>query len=37
MRAVIDTNILISFAIRPNAAFGKIFDHIAVHGVLLVS
>ena len=37
MRAVIDTNILISFAIRPNPAFEKIFDYIAAHGVSLVS
>ena len=32
-----DTNILVSFAIRPNADFESIFDHIAAHGVLLVS
>src|SRR5271154_4179299 len=37
MRVVVDTNILVSFAIRPNLAFEKIFDHIAAHGVSLVS
>jgi putative PIN family toxin of toxin-antitoxin system len=37
MRVVIDTNILVSFAIRPNPNFEVIFDHIAAHGVCLVS
>jgi uncharacterized protein len=37
MRVVIDTNILISFAIRPNRNFERIFDHVAAHGVSLVS
>ena len=37
MRIVIDTNILVSFAIRPNHSFEKIFDHIAAHGISLVS
>ncbi len=37
MRVVIDTNILISFAIRPNPAFEKVFDHIAAHCVSLIS
>jgi len=37
MRVVVDTNILVSFAIRPNAAFEKIFDYVAANGVLLVS
>ena len=37
MRVVIDTNILASFAIRPNPDFEKIFDYIAAHGVSLVS
>ena len=37
MRVVVDTNILVSFAIRPNPDFKKIFDHIAAHGVSLVS
>src|ERR1700733_406917 len=37
MRVVIDTNILVSFAIRPNPDFEKIFDHTAAHGVSLVS
>jgi putative PIN family toxin of toxin-antitoxin system len=37
MRVVIDTNILVSFAIRPNSDFEKIFDRIAAQGVFLVS
>ena len=37
MRVVIDTNILVSFAIRPNPDFEKIFDFVAAHGVSLVS
>jgi len=37
MRVVIDTNILVSFAIRPSKDFEKVFDHIAAHGVTLVS
>jgi putative PIN family toxin of toxin-antitoxin system len=37
MRVVLDTNILVSFAIRPNADFERIFDHIAANGVSLVS
>jgi putative PIN family toxin of toxin-antitoxin system len=37
MRVVIDTNILISFAIRPNPDFEKIFDYVAAHGVCLIS
>ena len=37
MRVVVDTNIPVSFAIRPNPDFEKIFDHIAAHGVSLVS
>ena len=37
MRIVIDTNILVSFAIRPNPAFERLFDLIAVHHVMLVS
>jgi uncharacterized protein len=36
-RIVIDTNILVSFAIRPNPDFEKIFDHISSRGVSLVS
>jgi predicted nucleic acid-binding protein len=30
MRVVIDTNILVSFAIRPNPDFEKIFDYILI-------
>ena len=37
MRVVIDTNILVSFAIRPSTNLEKIFDHIADHGPPLVS
>lgn len=37
MRLVVDTNILVSFAIRPNRTFERIFDHVANHGVLLIS
>jgi uncharacterized protein len=36
MRVVIDTGILVSFAIRPNADFEKMFDIIAERGVSLV-
>ncbi len=37
MRVVIDTNILVSFAIRPSRAFESIFDRIAAGGIPLVS
>lgn len=37
MRVVVDTNILVSFAIRPNQTFEAIFDHISEHGTMLVS
>jgi putative PIN family toxin of toxin-antitoxin system len=37
MRVVIDTNILVSFAIRPSRDFERLFDHIAAQGVSLVS
>jgi putative PIN family toxin of toxin-antitoxin system len=37
MRVVVDTNILVSFAIRPNKNFERVFDHIAAQGVTLVS
>jgi putative PIN family toxin of toxin-antitoxin system len=37
MRVVIDTNILVSFAIRPNPQFEKIFDYWAAHGATLIS
>jgi putative PIN family toxin of toxin-antitoxin system len=37
MRVVVDTNILVSFAIRPNQAFEKLFDYLAGHGVTLIS
>jgi putative PIN family toxin of toxin-antitoxin system len=37
MRVVVDTNILISFAIRPNSEFERLFDSIAQTGILLVS
>ncbi len=37
MRVVIDTNILVSFAIRPSPEFERLFDHVAAHGISLVS
>jgi putative PIN family toxin of toxin-antitoxin system len=37
MRVVVDTNILVSFAIRPNSEFEKIFDFVAATGMLLLS
>jgi predicted nucleic acid-binding protein len=37
MRVVFDTNILVSFAIRPSPSFERIFDHVAAHGISLVS
>jgi putative PIN family toxin of toxin-antitoxin system len=37
MRVVFDTNILVSFAIRPSPSFELIFDHVAAHGISLVS
>jgi uncharacterized protein len=37
MRVVVDTNILVSFAIRPSLEFERLFDSIARIGVLLVS
>ena len=35
MRVVIDTNI--SFAIRPNKDFERLFDYLSGHGVILIS
>jgi putative PIN family toxin of toxin-antitoxin system len=37
MRVVVDTNILVSFAIRPNQDFERLFDYLAGHGVTLIS
>jgi putative PIN family toxin of toxin-antitoxin system len=37
MRVVLDTNILVSFAIRPNPEFERLFDFVALHGMSLVS
>ncbi len=37
MRVVVDTNILVSFAIRPNPDFERLFDYLAGHGITLVS
>lgn len=37
MRVVVDTNILISFAIRPNQNFERLFDYLAKHGITLIS
>jgi len=37
MRVVVDTNVLVSFAIRPNQDFERLFDYLAGHSVTLVS
>jgi uncharacterized protein len=37
MRVVIDTNILVSFAIRPNRDFERLFDYLAARAITLVS
>ncbi|MFM7713042.1 MAG: putative toxin-antitoxin system toxin component, PIN family [Microcystis sp.] len=37
MRVVIDTNILVSFAIRPNEIFEQMFDYLARKGITLIS
>jgi putative PIN family toxin of toxin-antitoxin system len=37
MRVVVDTNILVSFAIRPSQDFERLFDYLAGQGVTLVS
>jgi len=37
MRVVVDTNILVSFAIRPNKNFERLFDHLAKQGITLIS
>ena len=37
MRVVVDTNILVSFAIRPNQDFERLFDYLAGQSVTLVS
>jgi putative PIN family toxin of toxin-antitoxin system len=37
MRVVVDTNILVSFAIRPNQDFDRLFDYLAVHATTMVS
>jgi putative PIN family toxin of toxin-antitoxin system len=37
MRVVVDTNILVSFAILPNQDYERLFDYLAGHGVTLVS
>jgi len=37
MRVVIDTNILVSFAIRPNLGFEMLFNLVAAEGISLVS
>ncbi len=37
MRVVVDTNILVSFAIRPSEYFATLFDYLAANGVTLVS
>ena len=37
MRVVVDTNILVSFAIHPNPDFERLFDYLAGHGITLIS
>lgn len=37
IRVVVDTNILVSFAIRPNENFERLFDYLAKHGITLIS
>jgi putative PIN family toxin of toxin-antitoxin system len=37
MRVVVDTNILVSFAIQPSEYFATLFDYLAVNGVTLIS
>jgi len=37
MRVVVDTNILISFAIRPSLDFERLFDYLSLHGITLIS
>jgi putative PIN family toxin of toxin-antitoxin system len=37
MRVVVDTSILVSFAILPNRDFERLFDYVAAHAMTLVS
>jgi len=37
MRVVVDTNILVSFAIRPNENFERLFDYLARQDITLIS
>ena len=37
MRVVVDTNILVSFVIRPNRDFERLFDYLAGHADTLIS
>jgi predicted nucleic acid-binding protein len=37
IRVVVDTNILVSFAIRPNENFEQMFDFLARQGITLIS
>ncbi|MBE8996513.1 hypothetical protein [Microcystis aeruginosa] len=37
MGVVVDTNILVSFAIRPNENFERMFDFLARQGIILIS
>ena len=37
MRVVVDTNILVSFAIRPSLDFERLFDYLSFHGIILIS
>jgi putative PIN family toxin of toxin-antitoxin system len=36
-RVVVDTNILVSFAIRPSLDFERLFDYLLSHGIILIS
>jgi len=37
MRVVVDTNILVSFAISPSLDFERLFDYLSFHGIILIS
>ena len=37
MRVVVDTNILVSFAIRPSHDFERLFDYLAARATTLIS
>jgi putative PIN family toxin of toxin-antitoxin system len=37
MRVIVDTNILVSFAIHPSRDLERLFDYLAAHGITLIS